>query len=226
MTQRIGFESAHYSPDPAPIKGSVPKWYKDAPRFFGNKKQFIPVATKTFKECSPFLDAFTSGYSMPCPVDIVVQQENGEPLFSWGLKDETFISIRNKEIMSGVPVPKGYANCFPAFHIKVDFRIPKGRSILVTHPLNRFDLPFLTLSGVVDSGVMHRGGLPFFIQEGFEGIIQQGTPLAQIIPFKRETWEMKEEKGLTKEAQIDMDKSNAVFSGWYKNTLWQKKNYN
>ena len=30
--------------------------------------------------------------------------------------------------------------------------------------------------------------IPQQIEEGFEGIIEEGTPILQIIPFKRESW--------------------------------------
>ena len=56
--------------------------------------------------------------------------------------------------------------------------------------MNRFDLPFYTMSGIVESDIW---GLPvftaFFLQKDFIGVIPKGTPIFQIIPFKRDDWE-------------------------------------
>ena len=53
-------------------------------------------------------------------------------------------------------------------------------------PINRFDLPFLSISGFIDCnyGFSLAGNMPFFIKKGFEGVIPAGTPYMQIIPIK------------------------------------------
>jgi hypothetical protein len=57
-------------------------------------------------------------------------------------------------------------------------------------PMNRFDLPFLNTTGIVDSDKVHLlGSFPFFIVEGWEGTIPAGTPYLQILPFKRDNWD-------------------------------------
>jgi len=61
----------------------------------------------------------------------------------------------------------------------------------VTHPVNRFDLPFTTLTGLVDtdlyrmiSSTFRRSGeIP-----GFQGVLPKGTPVAQCLPVKRDLW--------------------------------------
>ena len=66
---------------------------------------------------------------------------------------------------------------------------PKGFSLLFTHPLNRMELPFVTMSGIVDTDEYECPvNLPFLIREGFMGVIPKGTPIAQVIPIKREKW--------------------------------------
>jgi hypothetical protein len=96
----------------------------------------------------------------------------------------------------------------------------------MTHPLNRFDLPFTTTSGIVDSDKFFApGNVPFFIKEGFSGIIPEGTPFLQLIPIKRATWKMVENnKGLS-----DM---NTIQGNWvrqkgfeYKKIMWDRKKY-
>ena len=65
--------------------------------------------------------------------------------------------------------------------------------MLFTHPLNREDLPFRTLSGMVDcdrwrDGLVHFPAL--WIDPNFEGVLPAGTPVAQAIPIRRETLDL------------------------------------
>ena len=105
--------------------------------------------------------------------------------------------------------------------------IPLGYSVLITHPLNRNDLPFRTLSGIVDGGLIMNpaGEIPFFVKEGFDGIIPQGTPIMQLIPYRQENWTHKKTKGLLKKSKEHNAKSSSLIHGWYKKTFWTRKNY-
>ena len=100
--------------------------------------------------------------------------------------------------------------------------------MLVTHPINRFDLPFQTLSAVIDGGFTVAGdsNIPFFLKKGFVGVIPQGTPIAQVIPFKQGSWNSELESGLLQEGKLIGQRSHAVLYGWYKKTFWTKKQYN
>ena len=59
----------------------------------------------------------------------------------------------------------------------------------------------------------------------FSGILHAGTPIAQVIPFKRENWKLEEDKELFFESDIVGKKARNVLSGFYKNNYWHKKNY-
>jgi hypothetical protein len=104
---------------------------------------------------------------------------------------------------------------------------PKGYSLLITHPLNRLDLPFTTLSAVVDADKypISDGSIPFFLKKDFYGIIKKGTPLFQVIPFKREEWDSEMSEELFTEARVYSKKSRSIVSGFYKNFQWSKKTY-
>jgi hypothetical protein len=98
---------------------------------------------------------------------------------------------------------------------------------LATHPLNRHDLPFITLTGIIDGGVVmqSRGNFPFYIKEGFEGIIPKGTPIIQLIPFRQENWKSKKRVGLIEEGKKHNFLASSVISDWYKKTFWIRKKY-
>ena len=66
--------------------------------------------------------------------------------------------------------------------------------------------------------------LPFFLKEGFEGIIPKGTPIAQIMPFKREPWNS-EKEDLNPLTKYQINNLKSVVQRSYKNRFWSKKTY-
>lgn len=207
-------------PGLTPIKNHIPKWYKDTKPFKDGVENY---GNATFKMCMPFMDSMTTGYAIPLAADVVVWQVNGMPQFDWGLHDAMEVRGLNYPL---VEAPSGYVALNLAWHTQVALELPKGYSALITHPLNRYDLPFLTSSGIIDDFALNNGSVPFFIKQGFEGIIHQGTPIAQVIPFKRENWTNKVEKGLAARAYRNKGFSTSVVSGWYKKNIWKRKTFN
>lgn len=217
--KKLKFSSTHpFLSVPKSAKSFIPDWYKKAEQ---------PGNLVTFKKCIPFLDAMMSGYIMELSQDIFIEQTPNGPFITWKTTP-TPVESRNKDASKGVPAPAGYDDTVNlAWASTYNFKTPIGYSVLVTHPFNRYDLPFVTLSGVVDADdVMHSGKIPFFIKENFEGIIPKGTPIAQLFPYKRESWGIEEDKTLNKLAEKSSWESSTVFSGWYKKNRWFKKEYN
>jgi hypothetical protein len=206
------------------MRTSIPEWYRKGVRQVGPDETFKQPQF-TIKSCVPFLDAMTSGYYIPLPVDIYVTQKDGLPFYSWLDANEKHITVRHPGAVQGLPIPPGYANQYPAWKSQTALELPKGYSALITHPLNRTDLPFLSLSGIIDNYTMYGGNFPFFIEKDFVGVIPQGTPMVQVIPFKRESWVAEETPGLAAKSNITFFKVFHVFNGWYRNTVWQKKDY-
>jgi len=205
-----------------PSKKFIPKWYRDNNKYTVDKKTFND---KNFKDCVPFLDSFTHGYMITLQGDVFVSQTFEGPVFEWGTVPP-LVSERNKKQNEYLPTPQGYTDAHYAWIINGCIRIPKKYSVLMTHPLNHLELPFYTLNGVVDSSILTQGQLPFFLKKDFLGLIPKGTPIVQVIPFKRENWLLKLEKGLWKKSEILRVSSLSYFYGWYRNNFWVKKHYN
>jgi hypothetical protein len=97
-------------------------------------------------------------------------------------------------------------------------------------PMNRFDLPFLSTTGIVDNDSVHiSGSFPFFIINGWEGTIPAGTPYLQLLPFKRDDWES-EIQILNQQEQYNqlisnMTKYRQPDGGVYKNDVWTRREY-
>ena len=63
-----------------------------------------------------------------------------------------------------------------------------GWSLFATHPVNRDDLPFRLISGLVDADRFHDGGINFpaiWTQPDFSGVLPKGTPVAQCFAVPR-----------------------------------------
>ena len=209
-----------------PAKNHVPEWYKEIPRWKNNKIFEVGEGfNQTVKQCMPFFDSLTAGYMVVLPNDLYVKNDRGVPLITW--RNAEFPPTFRKEISSSNLVPSAHYPIEFTWQTGVAFTIPLGYSLIFTHPMNRHDLPFTTLSGIINGGlvVSQVGFIPFFIKEGFEGIISQGTPIAQIIPFRQENWSSKVTKGLIQKGLEANSKTLSVISGWYKKTFWTRKKY-
>lgn len=212
---------------PKPARSYIPEWYKKTEKFFGGKRKLNQlIGSTTVKGCVPFLDAFTTGYILELFQDVeVIKTTDSLSQFRWNSEPEP-LEIRNQEINSSIPMSIEYTEQHFAWSLFFNFKTPKNYSFLITHPLNRFDLPFTTLSGIVDAdNVISNGKLPFFLKKDFEGIIPKGTPIAQLLPFKRENWKAIENKKIIEVGKNH--KFNSVIStGFYQKNLWKKKNFN
>jgi hypothetical protein len=209
-----------------PAKNHIPEWYKKIPKWQDNKMfEMEKGFDASLKQCMPFLDSLTIGYMITLPNDLYVKNNDGHPYLTW----------KKAEFPPSWRTRPGHENLMPAGHYPLEYvwhtgvanTIPLGYSMLITHPLNRYDLPFTTISGVVDGGLVmsHSGKIPFYIKKDFEGIIPQGTPVAQIIPFYQQKWSSEIKNGLVLEGQKHNDSGQSVISGWYKKTFWTRKNY-
>jgi hypothetical protein len=68
-----------------------------------------------------------------------------------------------------------------------------GYSLFATHPVNRTDLPFRLLTGLVDADRFHDVGILFpgvWVEPGFQGVLPAGTPIAQCFPVWRGAQEL------------------------------------
>lgn len=106
-------------------------------------------------------------------------------------------------------------------------KTPKGYSVLFTQPMHR-ESPFTILDGIVDTDSYNAPvNFPFVLNDwGFEGLIPAGTPMAQVIPFKRESWHMEigKEKDFNDQIKTTIHLRTSFFDS-YKNKFRQPKEY-
>jgi hypothetical protein len=126
-----------------------------------------------------------------------------------------------------IPRPAGHYPNHLAFRGFWGIKTPKNWSVLVVQPLNRFDLPWTITSGIMDTDQYSTSGnIPFFVREDFEGMVPAGTPFAQLLPIKRESWKsIKNDQGI---AYLDNLQGATVRTPGksYKKLFWIRKDYN
>lgn len=216
---------------PKPATKHVPYWWIKMERYIGGepKANEFGESNKTVKMCVPFRDALTIGYTVELWTDLHITRAAGYPQWTQTFKAPGVLGQRDPRSAEFVPIPMGCGTEHFIWQIPYAFQTPPGYSVFLTHPVNRHDLPFVTLSGVIDSdaSVIGKGNYPFFLKEGFEGTIEAGTPIAQIIPFKRDNWVLeKAEDSMLKDSIKNAYLTNkSLRGGHYQKEMWSRKTY-
>jgi hypothetical protein len=220
-----------YVPRPIFSQSYIPQWFKDMSPFYKTNDTY-PKRT-TGKHCMPFFDAFGSGYIQELWSDVYISKEQNEIKINyaneWDRQIPNPITIRKfdgSNMPELLPKSEFYEDLELVWNGQWEALLPKGYSSLITHPLNRYDLPFFTLSGIIDAdNFAMPGNVPFFIKKGFTGLIPAGTPIYQIIPIKRDSWQSFETKQSFSSIRKKYHPVRTKFNHGYKKLFWQKKIY-
>ncbi|MGN6525201.1 MAG: hypothetical protein ACTHL8_02325 [Burkholderiaceae bacterium] len=179
-------------PRPMPAKAALPDWLRAmAPR--------VPSPVhgreiRTVKQCPPFVDAMAHGFVLPLPCDVVVER-GMKFTWHWDLPEPTVpghprapLSFHVPEQLAGSPLARGGRSALK-FNSFWTVELEPGWSLLAMHPVNRDDLPFRLVTGLVDADRFHDVGINFpavWVDPDFEGVLGRGTPVAQCCVVPRE----------------------------------------
>jgi len=202
-------------PKPVPASDALPEWLKSMPAAVHS--DILGAEIRTAKHCVPFIDALSRGFLMPLAADVVVSDSN----FSWdwdlpppsqGRPTRAPISFHLGEQVTGTP----FANS-DALAVKFNnfwtIETPPEHSLLITHPLNRPDLPFRTVAGIVDCDHYSHGFVHFparWTDHSFTGTLNRGTPVAQCFVLPRGATELLFETLRGEHAQAQQETHDAI----------------
>jgi hypothetical protein len=210
MTQKIKFtNTSGYKdfPKPVPAYTMVPDWYKQTDSYVGGEKKPNGEGgtIATIKRCMPVFDAMTAGYLILLPADVwvtvnemkAVDPETGEPIDGEPTKKTQSFEWANFGLISFHPIDQAplhpAKNEYPyaKFNNFWAIKTPRGYSVEIMQPVHRESV-FTILPGIVDTDRYTAPiNFPMVINDpDFQGLIPKGTPIAQIVPFKRESWHM------------------------------------
>jgi len=234
VTLKIEFSSPlkGFIPEPQPALRFVPEEYKKMSRYVGLRSD----DNKTVKMCVPFLDSYTTGYIIPFPTDIncFYDQEKQKMNFEINSNMPTQFSHlfnvsghNNHQISNELRSNKRSIEAVFKFINSWHIKTPKGYSCIFTTPFNH-NFPFELIDGIVDTDSHPLSvNLPFYwtldVSQTF--IIQKGSPMVQIIPFKRDDWSSNIKPGSFEKNTEKGLKWSTVFEDVYKKFFWKKKSF-
>src|SRR6202000_3269793 len=139
------------------------------------------------KQCPPFVDAMRHGVMLVLPCDVAV---GAGMRFSWDWAlpepgvpghPRAPLSFHVPEQIAGSPLARGARSALK-FNSFWTIELEAGWSLLAMHPVNRDDLPFRTVTGLVDADRFNEVGINFpavWLDEQFSRELPQGTSIAQ-----------------------------------------------
>ena len=190
MTFRCDPKLEPHLPRPYPARSGLPDWLRKMPAKAASDIHGREI--RTVKQCPPFVDAMAYGVMIPLPCDIRV--ERGAFAWDWDIPEPATaghprapLSFHPAAQFPDTPFATG--NAAIKFNSFWTIELEAGWSLFATHPVNREDLPFRLISGLVDADRFHDGGINFpavWKDPGFSGVLAKGTPVAQCFAVPRE----------------------------------------
>lgn len=176
---------------PAPERAIrfAPDWFRRLDRDMG-----MPDASGmpglTVKACLPVTDAFSLGFVIPLPYDVLLHVPEDRVSIGLGWAENVAFAPIDQHHPGQIGAPKApFEAAMPLKFINPwRIKVPEGYSILFMQPLNRPDLPFTTFSGLVDCDRFDTTvNMPFLWTGPLgEHVLPAGTPVAQVVPIRRD----------------------------------------
>ena len=181
---------SEHLPRPVPARGALPDWLRAMPA--NAHSEIHGRNIRTVKQCPPFVDAMAYGVVILLPCDVSV--ERGAFTWAWDIPEPSTsghprapLSFHVAAQFPDAPFAKG-GQAAIKFNSFWTIELEPGWSLFATHPVNRDELPFRTISGLVDADRVHDGGINFpaiWLQPDFTGVLPRGTPVAQVFAVPR-----------------------------------------
>jgi len=212
-----------YAPEPA-VK-NIPEWFKKTSNRIGEK---TPESTPTIKKCIPVFDALTLGYYIVTSGDVYVKQtENGPEYTQAPSCAYQVITSNSHPLMQASKHPDSHGlQVFPKWINSWAIKTPKNYSTLFVPPMHNPNPYFEAFPGCVDTDTYFAPvNFPFQLKDPkFEGLIPAGTPIVQIIPFKRDGWKMASNSNVEPVNKITSKLNSQMFDR-YKRLFWTRKEF-
>jgi hypothetical protein len=182
-------------PRPVAARGSLPDWLRTMPANAHSEIHGRDI--RTVKQCPPFVEAMAYGVMILLPCDVKVV--GGAFSWDWDIPEPATSGHPRAPLSFHVPAQLAETPFAKAGQAAIKFNsfwtieLEPGWSLFATHPVNRDELPFRTIAGLVDADRFHDGGINFpalWTQPDFSGVLAKGTPVAQCFAVPRSAPEL------------------------------------
>jgi hypothetical protein len=180
---------------PLPAGSALPQWWRDTDthRRAVTRFQVYPPELKlrrnaTIKACPAIHDYLSGGFVLPLWADFAITLDGDA--YRWeSQRDEFVIERHDRDQYEKLPNE--------GFPLVLKFRSPwycrtsPGYSIRVLPCFYHFDHLWRALPGVIHSDVVHQTHVNVLFEASrAQMVLPQGTPLAHIVPFRRERYQL------------------------------------
>jgi hypothetical protein len=217
---KISFHSTHPGLEdidalrPVRLIDDIPEWFKDMPR----ESDLMPTA----KQCPSFVDLFRSAYVLKAWCDMEFTFFPRENRWEWSRPSNLFEiddSHPRTQLLDHLPTDKWVEVIKPSSPWMCE--TPKGYSTYqLDYPFN-FNNDFDVWPGVTHNDIYHETNVQLFIKkksdDPFVVNIMREQPLALIVPFRREQWDLE----VTGDGQKYLSRSSLVSTTKFKNAYRQ-----
>lgn len=232
MSKQITFTltrpiAKEYAPYPALSK--LPEWYQAMSNRVPGIAKTKPIKSDGFtvKRCTPVYDALTAGYIVTTWTDVYVSRTDEGLYFEWASAEPIDFhpaaqAIGYPEVKTGDGVPKWMSPW--------SISTPPGYSCLIVPPMHNPNGIFTCLPAIVDTDTYNEPiNFPFvLLKSDYEGLISAGTPIAQVIPFRREDWESSVDLDISHGEELSARSNTylrSVFLFGYRRLFWSRKSF-
>jgi len=215
---------------PKPASMDIPDWYVSQEKYTHGERGVNERGgfNQTVKSCSPVYDAITAGYLfyLPCDINVTLTPEQERVDANMTSRSFEHLEFHPSSQISKWSFDKDYyeAGFVGKFLTGWVPRLPEGYSLMVMHPMWREELPYTILPGIIDYD-SYASSINFFflLKKSFEGILRCGSPIGQVIPFKREDWSHSIDSMSDHEYFVGFEKDRRFIENAYKKNHLSKK---
>jgi hypothetical protein len=181
---------------PKPTAKYTPDWWKSL-KIDESKKSAYDLYTGNIKHCPSFTDVFSSGYVVPMWMDIYLGYDKETGQYGTQSNNLTNISYHNGasvDLKNYKFLGKETSAFFKAYSPWSIITKP-DISIMILPLFFNFDPDFSVVPGIMDTDIVnHISPDIAYHSKNREIFIERGTPLFQVIPFKKQkaTFDVKE----------------------------------
>ena len=159
-------------PRPVSAKAALPDWLRQMPPRAASSVHQRSI----MKPCDVTVEAGQFSWNWPLPA----LATHGHP--------RAPLSFHVPEQIAGSPLAHGSRSAIK-FNSFWTIELEPGWSLMAVHPINRDDLPFRLVTGLVDADRFNAVGINFpavWLDAGFSGTLPRGMPIAQCYPVPRD----------------------------------------